>query len=326
MLFNREQLYQILENRGHRAWAQHLRTLCHSRFTGDAHGNMPIWVEALNQLPTAEQTTWDASGPAIVVCGQAATDLAMLEQRLKTFHPWRKGPFRLFSIDIDTEWRSDLKWNRIASAVDFSHKLVLDVGCGNGYYGWRMLQSGADLVVGCDPFPLYWMQFEVLRRYAPRPERHFLVPLADDDLLTSPGPFEVTLSMGVLYHQRDPQQHLKRLLGTLVPGGQLLLETLIVDAPTVMALEPISRYAKMKNIGAIPSLPLLHAWLVHGGFEDIRVIDVSPTTSAEQRRTAWMTFESLDDFLDPMDRSRTVEGYPAPIRAVLSARRPREGG
>lgn len=321
MLFDRKPLFQTLESRGLNTLAEHLRTLCHSRFTVDAHGNMPAWIEVWKQLPSTEGTTWDACGPAVAVEGRADIDRQFVVQLLKSFHPWRKGPFQLFSIDIDTEWRSDLKWDRIAGAVDFQDKLVLDVGCGNSYYGWRMLQAGADLVIGCDPFPLYWMQFEVLRRYAPRPERHFLVPLADDDLLSDPGPFEVTLSMGVLYHQRNPQQHLQRLRGTLIPGGQLLLETLIIDSPDPTSLEPATRYAKMKNVGAIPSLSLLQTWLEQSGFEDIQVIDVSRTTAAEQRRTAWMTFESLDDFLDPADRNRTIEGYPAPIRGVLSARR-----
>ena len=323
MLFDRETLFQILDGRGLHTLAEHLRTLCHSRFKVDSHGNMPAWIDAWRQLPSAEGTTWDASGRAIAVGGRTDIDRQFLVKQLKSFHPWRKGPFQLFTLDIDTEWRSDLKWDRIAGEVDFRHKLVLDVGCGNGYYGWRMLHAGADLVIGCDPFPLYWMQFEVLRRYAPRPERHFLVPLADTDLLTSPSPFEVTLSMGVLYHQQNPQQHLERLRDTLLPGGQLLLETLIIDSPAPTSLEPATRYAKMKNVGAIPSLSLLQTWLEQSGFEDIQVIDVSRTTVTEQRRTAWMTFESLADFLDPADRSRTIEVYPAPIRAVLSARRAR---
>jgi len=47
------------------------------------------------------------------------------------------------------------------------------------------------------------------------------------------------------------------------------------------------------------------------------VVDVSPTTPDEQRTTDWMTFHSLKDFLDPDDPTRTIEGYPGPIRATL---------
>ncbi len=53
-----------------------------------------------------------------------------------------------------------------------------------------------------------------------------------------------------------------------------------------------------------------------------RIADVCVTTTEEQRRTEWMVTESLADFLDPNDRSKTVEGYPAPQRAVLIARKP----
>ena len=35
-----------------------------------------------------------------------------------------------------------------------------------------------------------------------------------------------------------------------------------------------------------------------------------------------MTTESLADFLDPHDSGKTLEGYPAPLRAVLVARKP----
>ena len=44
------------------------------------------------------------------------------------------------------------------------------------------------------------------------------------------------------------------------------------------------------------------------------------TSLDEQRRTDWMTSESLAEFLDPNDRSKTIEGYPAPLRAVLTAK------
>jgi tRNA (mo5U34)-methyltransferase len=32
-----------------------------------------------------------------------------------------------------------------------------------------------------------------------------------------------------------------------------------------------------------------------------------------------MTFQSLADFLDPDDSSKSIEGYPAPRRAILIA-------
>ncbi|MFO7647899.1 DUF1698 domain-containing protein, partial [Halomonas campaniensis] len=59
------------------------------------------------------------------------------------------------------------------------------------------------------------------------------------------------------------------------------------------------------------------------GFENVRVVDEAVTRTEEQRATEWMTFQSLADFLDPEDPTRTREGYPAPRRAVVMANKPR---
>jgi tRNA (mo5U34)-methyltransferase len=93
------------------------------------------------------------------------------------------------------------------------------------------------------------------------------------------------------------------------------METLIVDAD--QSLYPKGRYARMRNIGVIPNLDDLMRWMGEAGYRDIRVVDVSPTTLKEQRATAWMRFESLDKALNPEDTSLTVEGLPAPLRAIL---------
>lgn len=323
LLFDRESLYQTLERIGQNDWSQQLRAQCAQRLTPELHGKMPGWIEAWEHLPWPQSIQWGATGPAVTVVSSAAVvAFDELKKLLLCFHPWRKGPFELFGVEIDTEWRSNLKWDRIAAAINFEGKRVLDVGCGNGYYGWRMLDVGAELVVGCDPFPLYLMQYEVLRRYAPRPERHFVLPLIDEELPDNLAAFDITLSMGVLYHRPQPLDHLSKLYQTLLPGGQLVLETLIIESAAENVLSPPGRYAKMKNIGLIPRLPLLLRWLHEAGFVDIQTIDVTRTTTLEQRRTPWMTFESLSDFLDPHDPTLTIEGHPAPVRAVVTARRP----
>ena len=53
---------------------------------------------------------------------------------------------------------------------------------------------------------------------------------------------------------------------------------------------------------------------------DVEVVDITPTTVLEQRATEWMRFESLEQALDPVDGSKTIEGLPAPVRAVVTAR------
>lgn len=321
-LFDREDLYELLQQRGLAEWAEDLRAICVERLTPLAHGNMPKWIASWEKIQSSTPKYLDASGRAVKVGSESTVDNSLAET-LMQFHPWRKGPFEINGIQIDTEWRSDLKWDRLADKVDFEHKSVLDVGCGNGYYGWKMLDAGAKFVLGCDPLLLYSMQFEVIRKFANKPERNFVMPIADNELPKNLNAFDLALSMGVLYHRVSPIDHLQTMRRTLLPGGLLILETLIVDSEQATVLVPEDRYAKMRNVWFIPSLPMLELWLRRTGFDEVNVVDVTATTSDEQRSTPWMTFESFADFLGERDSAKTIEGYPAPLRAVLSARRTR---
>ena len=321
-LFDRERLYTRLTVEGQGVWADELRSNTQNAIAKDRHGNLDSWMAAWSQLPNAIDSHLIADRDAVTIEGQLSSeDQDSLTPKLKAFHPWRKGPFELFGVQIDTEWRSCLKWDRLAPHVDFQKCRVLDIGCGNGYYGWRMLQAGANLVLGFDPFLLFLMQFEVIRRYAAPSAEHFVLPLTDLDIPARLNFFNVTLSMGVLYHRTSPIDHLQALWHSLRSGGTLVLETLIVETDAVTCLVPEDRYAKMRNVWFIPSISMLLLWLKRTGFKDVQVIDVSATTVAEQRRTEWMTFESLADFLDPADVHRTIESYPAPVRAMIVARK-----
>lgn len=305
-------------------WEAPLSPLIAARLAPDSHGDLPHWYDTLRQLTDITPSAVDLNADGL--CVGTADDLttmtpAQLTQLLMDFHPWRKGPFHLFGIHIDTEWRSDWKWNRLRGAIaPLAGRRVLDIGCGNGYYGWRMIGAGAALVLGVDPTLRYVMQYAALRRYL-GDVPNYVLPLKLEELPAGTGDFDTVFSMGVIYHRRDPLEHLQRLYLQLRPGGELVLEGLVIEGDAGTVLHPAGRYAKMKNVHAIPSVATLTHWLSQAGFTDIKVVDVTPTTLAEQRRTAWMQFESLEDFLDPADPARTVEGHPAPLRAICTATR-----
>lgn len=321
-LSNAAWFFDELRAEGKSAWAEQLQSRISSELTQSRNGHLPAWTAALERLPACADAHIVADSDAVRVAGNLSDDnIRQLPELLRVFHPWRKGPFEYFGIPIDTEWRSCLKWDRLAADVQFNGRRVLDVGSGNGYYGWRMLNAGASQVVGFDPFLLYVFQFELLRRYAGDACRHCVLPLNDADLPERLHWFDVSVSMGVLYHRTSPIDHLQSLWHSLKPGGTLVLETLVLEGDGMQVLVPEDRYAKMRNVWFIPTIPMLCLWMQRAGFRDIHVIDVSRTTVEEQRRTDWMTFESLADFLDPQDPSRTIEGHPAPVRAMLRARR-----
>ena len=85
------------------------------------------------------------------------------------------------------------------------------------------------------------------------------------------------------------------------------------------AATPPDRYARMRNVWSLPTVPLLVTWLEESGYRGITVVDQSVTTTDEQRSTEWMTFESLREALDPNDAALTIEGWPAPRRVVITA-------
>jgi tRNA (mo5U34)-methyltransferase len=285
------------------------------------HGDLQRWYAAVQSLPTLNVERQELRDQLLLdgPCDEATR--AQLLGALQGLIPWRKGPFDLFGVHIDTEWRSDWKWSRVAPHLDLQNKRVLDVGCGNGYYLWRMLGAGASSVVGIDPNWLFLNQFLAVKRYLPDlPAWH--LPLALEELPGKLEGFDTVFSMGVLYHRRSPIDHLLELKDCLRKGGELVLETLVVEGDAQQVLVPEDRYAMMRNVWFLPSVPALELWLRRAGFVDVQCVDVSVTSIEEQRATDWMRFQSLPDFLDPADHSRTLEGLPAPTRAVLVARKP----
>lgn len=286
------------------------------------HSNYAKWVKIIEHLPQKEamiDLKTKVGSHLDIPLNQGETQ--KLVHHLKQLMPWRKGPYHLYGIHLDCEWRSDFKWDRVLPYLSpLKDRLILDVGCGSGYHMWRMVGEGAKMVVGIDPTELFLCQFEAVRKLLNNDRRANLIPLGIEQMQSLEA-FDTVFSMGVLYHRKSPLDHLTQLKQQLVKSGELVLETLVIDGGINEVLVPTDRYAKMKNVYFIPSIPALMNWLEKVGFCNIRCVDVATTTTEEQRKTDWLDNESLIDFLDPTDFTKTIEGYPAPKRAVIIANR-----
>ena len=316
------------------AWLDWLPTALDEALDTKRNGNLPRFQQALSELPKVLAKAVDLQRGALLIGQADELDPALrepMEQALRGLMPWRKGPFDVFGIHIDTEWRSDWKWGRVLPHLaPLAGRRVLDVGCGSGYHLLRMRGAGAALAIGIDPSVLFTAQFAALRHLSGVSHAHVLpFPLEGLPTPAQGGRlplFDTVFSMGVIYHRRDPHEHLAQLLECLRPGGQLVLEGLVIPGgeadclyPSDTASNPSGRYAMMRNVWTVPSARLLQRWMQQAGLRQVRIVDETPTSLEEQRQTDWMRYDSLASFLDPQDVTRTVEGFPAPRRATLVA-------
>ena len=307
-------------------FAQHhtqFRVAIERRLNPQRHGDLPKWLDILAKLPNAK--------PSEIKLNQATVSVGLrndisdsqanqLKNNLMALAPWRKGPFNLFGTQIDTEWRSDWKWDRLSPYIsDLKNRQVLDVGCGTGYHCWRILGAGADYVLGIDPSARFIVQHQAVQKYVQDPRFDF-IPVGIEDMPQNMPYFDTVFSMGVLYHRRNPINHLYELKNLMAAGGELVLETLIVDNAYNGTLHPSERYAQMRNVWSIMTVEKILELLDQAGFVEGRCVNQNITSLEEQRSTSWMQFHSLKDFLDPRDISKTIEGYPAPKRGLFVAR------
>jgi len=301
-------------------WLKSVCELAQQKLSAHVHGDLPRWRRALESLPGGSPHA-NLNG-SVPILGPVARNPRALREALMELHPWRKGPLSLGGSRIETEWRSDWKWDRVSPHIDLSGQRILDIGCGNGYFGLRMLEDGASLVVGIDPTLLFVMQWLACRHFSGEIP-NYVLPLGIEDLPESPADFDTVFTMGVLYHRKDPVHHLKRIKSLLQTGGTMVLETLVLPPGSEQGLLiPQDRYARMRNVWAVPGTGQLESWVGEAGFVDCRLVNQTKTSVGEQRSTEWMHFESLEKALDPLDAGKTVEGHPAPERAVVIARRP----
>ena len=282
------------------------------------NGNIPKWSQAIDTIDALPKGKISLKKPYISI-NKNCIDSELLMDALYKLVPWRKGPFMINGLALESEWDGDMKWQRISKHIkSLKNKRVLDVGAGNGYFTLRMAMEGAKRALGIDPFLLFNYQFRAIKSMIESPLNALLLPVKLEDIPKKPI-FDTVFSMGVLYHQRDHMAHLLQLHKMMTPDAELVLETLVVEGPEDYVLVPKGRYAQMRNVYSIPSIKTLKSWLNDANFNNVRVVDVNKTTTEEQRKTAWIgeNGASLEDFLDPLDDSLTIEGYPAPTRAIV---------
>lgn len=310
-------------------WVEELTRIISEKreFLDTAKGNVHRYKFLVESLPDFVPSKIDLGGNHVLVGDESDIPMADksagkkdLHEKLIQLSPWRKGPFNLFGVDIDTEWQSWMKWDRLLPHLPkLAGRRILDIGSSNGYYMFRMAAQNPLFVLGLEPQGSFYYQYLAIQKFL-RQDNVFCLPIPHDQLPGMEQYFDLVFCMGVLYHRKSPIEMLKSIHDSLKKGGQIVLENLVLDTRENLCLFPKDRYGKMRNVFFIPDLLAMESWLARAGFTHIQCVDVAKTSCEEQRKTDWIQTESLVDFLDPDDPNKTIEGYPAPVRAVFIAR------
>jgi tRNA (mo5U34)-methyltransferase len=262
--------------------------------------------------------TWDIQDGVVEAKGDFSPEFQLqIEKTAHYLHPWRKGPFKLGSLKIDAEWKSDLKWSRIEKSIpNLSSKVVLDCGCNNGYYLFRMAKQQPKAILGIDPNDRFFFQYDFVRTLSNFQDAQFEL-LGVEDIELFPTIFDAVFCLGVIYHRRDPLGMLASIKKSIRPNGFAVIESITLPGKLGDVTYISDRYSQMRNVFFLPSSETLAAWMSRVGFKNVKIIDQTLTTVEEQRKTEFAWFDSLSDFLDPNDYSKTKEGYPAPSRTTV---------
>jgi len=287
------------------------------------HGNLKKWKDILNLLPDSNSNYTDYSGSHIKLGEKSSLgsdDKKKLQHLLLNLSPWRKGPFNICGVNVDSEWRSDYKWERLKSFLpNITNMRVGDLGCSNGYYSYKLLGLNPELVVGMDKTALYVFQFLATKHFAKQIQKLLILPCSAEEFDSKNMDFNLILSMGILYHTKDYANHMEAVKKLMKKNGYLILETIISSSKKNINIDKGQTYAGMKNIGTIFGKDNLIKILKNKGFNNIECVNENFTSSIEQRTTKWMQGRSFKDFLLP--NGNTIEGYPPVCRAIFVAQK-----
>ena len=280
--------------------------------------NIKPYQEAIAALPAYSNIELTLGDRVDIQIPNLSNDEAMqIKETALLMKPWRKGPFQFNELFIDSEWQSQIKYNLLEPHFDLKDKIVGDIGCNNGYYLFRMLSQEPKKLIGFDPSAIYYSQFLFVNHFIKSDIVYELLGVEHVEFYEHK--FDTLFCLGVLYHRSDPVAMLKSLFKGLNKGGELILDTFMIDGEEEICLTPKDRYSKIPNIYFVPTVNALKNWCYRAGFETVEVLETMKTEHNEQRKTEWIDTQSLEDFLDPNDSEKTVEGYPAPKRVYIKA-------
>lgn len=279
--------------------------------------------EALIKAKGIKAKSWSVEGSAVRIGTRDELDSAghlLLKEVLDAFRPWKKGPYEIFGHEIDSEWRSDVKWDRVRPHLgSLEGEVIADIGCHNGYFMYRMAAEGASSVIGFEPVPTNAYNHFLLQEFIAVPQISFeLFGVEHIDLF--PETFDTIFCMGILYHHTDPIGLIRKMKKALKPKGRIIIDCQGIPGEDSISLTPSGRYAGASGVWYLPTLSALQNWVKRAGFSQQKVIYSEALSTEEQRATSWAEVKSLKDFLNPDDPLKTVEGYPAPYRHYLIAK------
>jgi tRNA (mo5U34)-methyltransferase len=280
--------------------------------------NILPYQEAISALKTYDAVEVRLADRVEVQIGSLdSKDAKHIEETAMLMKPWRKGPFQINTLFIDSEWQSQIKYNLLEPHFNLQDKIVGDIGCNNGYYLFRMLTHKPKKLIGFDPSAIYYSQFMFINHFVKSDIVYEMLGVEHVEFYEHR--FDILFCLGVLYHRSDPVAMLKSLYKGLNKGGELILDTFMIDGEAEICLTPKDRYSKIPNIYFVPTVNALKNWCHRAGFERVEVLEIMKTEIEEQRKTKWIDTQSLEDFLDPDDNTKTIEGYPAPKRVYIKA-------